>query len=69
MNMKMIRANARKSFLESLDIFKSINKTDTDYYKPEIALVLNNLGIFYKNIRDTVHAESSYIEALELRQY
>ena len=43
-------------------------KQNPEAYKPDVAAILNNLGILHKNTNDLKQAQDYYEEALEIRR-
>ena len=57
---------AEAGYLESLDIFRELATSNPSAYQYDVAVLLNNLGNFYRDTRRLKEAETNYQESLEI---
>ncbi|KYK38853.1 MAG: hypothetical protein AYK18_00660 [Theionarchaea archaeon DG-70] len=61
-------SKAERSLIEASEIYRKLNKKNSDLYNSDLAKTLNDLGILYSNTRKFSEAEKIYKEALEIRR-
>ncbi len=59
---------SEKAFIEALEIYKELAKTNPSVYNPDIAMTFNNLANLYKRVNKLKEAEEAFIEALNIRR-
>lgn len=56
---------AKKYYSRSLAIYRDLVKDNPKAYEPDLASILNNLAVLYKNTQQLSESETLYLEALE----
>ncbi|SFV89327.1 hypothetical protein MNB_SUP05-SYMBIONT-5-542 [hydrothermal vent metagenome] len=56
------------NYQNSLEIYRTLAKTNPDVYQPDVAMTLNNLAVLYSNQDQNTQAKKAYDEALEIYQ-
>ena len=59
---------AEKFYLQSLEIYTRLAQQNPAQFEPDLALTLNNLGVFYEDTKQLEKARAFYSRALALRQ-
>ncbi|CAF4659591.1 unnamed protein product [Rotaria sp. Silwood1] len=57
---------AEQEYVEALDIYRKLAKTQPQVYLPGVAMTLNNLANLHKNKNEYTKAEQEYVEALDI---
>ena len=59
---------ARCHYEEALQILRELTKQNPEEYKPDVAKILNNLGVLLRDTNDLKKAQDYYEEALQIRR-
>ena len=59
---------ARRLYEEALQILRKLAKKNPEAYKPDVAKILNNLGVLLSDTNDLKQARDYYEEALQIRR-
>ena len=59
---------ARHHYEEALQILRKLAKKNPEAYKPDVAKILNNLGVLLSDTNDLKQARDYYEEALQIRR-
>ena len=59
---------AERTYLDALEIYQRLAKSNPERFEPDVAGTQNNLGNFYSDLNLYEKAEKAYLDALEIRQ-